>query len=101
MTVWTKNTNDQISKLILLADELMKTKLFEDGTVPRQRVNEELFFEFKLGGLALILELKDSSHPWYKEFEMNVKDPSPRSVERGKGILKSIKEHFKNYTVLQ
>ena len=91
MTIDNKPTKDRINYLIDLANRTLATKTVDDGTIPRNRVNAELFFELRSASLSLIIKTVGVEHPFYKEFEQNVKYASPNDVEKGRGILKSIK----------
>lgn len=91
MTTDSKLTRDRINYLIDLANRTLATKTTDEGTVPRNRVNAELFFELRSSSLSLILKLVGEQHPFYKDFDQHVKIASPYDVERGKGILKSVK----------
>lgn len=91
MTTDNKPAKDRINYLIDLANRTLATKTVDYGTIPRNRVNAELFFELRSASLSLILKMVGVDHPFYKEFEQHVKNASPSDVEKGRGILKSIK----------
>lgn len=90
----TKATKDRINYLIDLANRTLATKTTDDGTIPRNRVNAELFFELRSSSLSLILKMVGIEHPFYREFDQHVKIASPYDVEKGRGILKSIKSEL-------
>ena len=91
MTTDTKSAKDRINYLIDLANRTLATKTIDEGTIPRNRVNAELFYELRSSSLSLILKLVGEQHPFYKDFDQHVKIASPYDVEKGRGILKSIK----------
>ena len=91
MTTDNKSAKDRINYLIDLANRTLATKTTDEGTIPRNRVNAELFFELRSSSLSLILKMVGADHPFYKDFDQHVKIASPYDVERAKGILKSVK----------
>jgi len=91
MTTEDKPTKDRINYLIDLANRTLDSKTVDTGTIPRNRVNAELFYELRSSSLSLILKLVGAEHPFYKDFDQHVKIASPYDVERGKGILKAVK----------
>ncbi len=94
MTTDNKSTKDRINYLIDLSNRTLATKTVDFGTIPRNRVNAELFYELRSSGLSLILKNFGEQHPFYKEFDQQVKSASPYDVEKGRGILKSIKSEL-------
>jgi hypothetical protein len=87
----TKTYKDRVNYLLDLAGRILQTKETETGTIPRQRVNRELFAEFRSSALSIILETAGELHPFYKEFDRNVVSAVPGDVEKGRGVLKSLK----------
>jgi hypothetical protein len=87
----TKSNKDRVNYLLDLANRAEHTKETDPGTVPRHRVNAELFAELRSGSLAFILKNFGEKHPFYTEFETQVKTASPNDVTRARGILKALK----------
>ena len=94
MSADNKTLKDRINYLIDLSNRALATKETDAGTIPRHRVNSELFYEFRSSGLSFILKLVGEKHPFYKEFDQNVLRATPYDVERGRGILKSVKSEI-------
>lgn len=86
-----KPIKDRINSLIDLTNRTLDSKVTESGTIPRHRVSKELFAELRAAGLSFILKLVGNQHPFYKEFDEQVKSPALSDTEKAKGIFKSIK----------
>jgi hypothetical protein len=91
MSADTKIYKDRVGYLLDLAGRTLQTKETDTGTIPRQRVNRELFAEFRSSALSLLLATAGENHPLYKEFDRQVMTSAPADVEKGRGILKSLK----------
>lgn len=90
------DSKTRLNALIDLAHKTIASKQTDNGTVPRHRVSTELFAELRSGGLALILKNFGEKHPFYSEFNENVRSACPRDAERALGILKAIKTEIGN-----
>lgn len=92
-------SSDPKSRLIVLVDLANRTlasKQTDSGTVPHHRVSAELFAELRSGGLALILKSFGEKHPFYAEFDNNVRSAIPKDTERALGILKAVKAELES-----
>lgn len=54
-------------------------------------VKPEFHKEFQSSALSFIVDIYGENHPFYKQFDENVKNAIPSAIENGIGILKSIK----------
>lgn len=81
----------RVNNLLDLANRTLASKQIDTGTIPRQRVSAELFAELRSAGLALILKSFGEKHPFYTEFNDNVRFAIPKDTERAVGILKALK----------
>ena len=86
-----KDFNVRVNQIIELADRTFATKQIGTGVYATSRVNSELFSEFRSSSLSFILNVYDENHPYYKDFNHLVVRAAPSDIERGRGILKSIK----------
>ena len=83
----------KITYLLELADRTIATQYklgYEIG------VDSSLYREFRVSCLSFILNLYGANHPYYSEFNKYVDKESFYQVERGIGILKSIKNEIDN-----
>lgn len=90
-------SSDSKSRLIALIDLVGRTlasQQTDTGTIPRHRVSPELFAELRSGGLAFILKNFGEKHPFYSEFNENVRFAIPKDVQRAQGILKAMKSEI-------
>jgi len=92
-----KTIKERINYLLDLSNRTTESKATDSGTIPRHRVNPELFAELRSGALAIILKNFGAEHPFYKDFESGVRTPAPVDVERARGILKAVKAEFDLY----
>lgn len=81
----------RLNALLDLATRTLASKQTDSGTIPRHRVSAELFAELRSGGLAFILKNFSEKHPFYSEFNDNVRFANPKDTERASGILKALK----------
>ena len=82
---------ERLNYLLDLANRTLAAAETDAGTIPRHRVNAELFAELRSGGLAFILKNFGEKHPFYIEFEALVRAASPKDTTRAQGIFKAIK----------
>lgn len=82
---------DQVNKLIEVCNRALSNITVESGTIPRHRVNAELFAQLRSGALSCIYQHYGEKHPFYLEFDNFVKTPDKRDTERAKGILAAVK----------
>jgi hypothetical protein len=92
----TKALKDRINYLLDLANRASASKETDSGTVPRNRVNAELFAELRSGGLAFILKNFGEQHPFYKDYDGQVRTSAPLDVERARGILRAVKAEIES-----
>jgi hypothetical protein len=81
----------RVNSLIELGNKTMSTVESVTDFMTTSWVNSELFYEFRTSSLSYILNVYGASHPYYKNFDESVKNADPLSTEKGRGILKSIK----------
>lgn len=87
----TKSNKDHLKYLIDLANRTINSKYSETGTVPRQRVNQELFAELRSGGLTFILKLVGEKHPLFLDYNYQVKASFLSDAQKALGILNGVK----------
>lgn len=93
-----KSNKDQLKYLIDLANRTINSKYSETGTVPRQRVNQELFAELRSGGLTLILKIVNEKHPLFIDYDTQVKASFLSDAQKALGILNGVKLELENAT---
>lgn len=81
----------RVIELIEMADSVLET-CYEDGY--SNKVSSEKFYGFKTASLSFIKNLYGTEHPFYSEFEKNVRSNHPFDTENGKGILNSIRQEI-------
>jgi hypothetical protein len=91
-----KQFNERVIHLIILSGQILTTKESRSKSLSISRVNEELFFQFRTSSLSFISNLYGEEHPFYKDFINNVVSLDPSDTEKGRGILKSIKDEIDN-----
>lgn len=91
-----KSNKDQLKYLIDLANRTINSKYSETGTVPRQRVNQELFAELRSGGLTLILKVVSDKHPLFVDYDTQVKGSFLSDAQKALGILNGLKIELEN-----
>ncbi len=91
---------ERIEELIDLANRTIATKQTSAGIVGTSWVNSELFFEFRTSSLSFILNLYGEGHIFYKDFHKIVNRADPYDAERGRGILKSIKNEIEKGSLI-
>ncbi|MGM9478846.1 hypothetical protein ACS5PU_20650 [Pedobacter sp. GSP4] len=79
---------ERVKELIVLADRTLATKyrLYDS-----EYVSSEAFSEFRAASLSFLQSVFGIDHPFYKEFNHDVRDINPYMTEQGRGILKAIK----------
>jgi uncharacterized protein (DUF2164 family) len=85
-----KKLLERIDHVIELSN-LTLTSKFTHGTYRTEYVKSEIFKEFETSALSFILNLYGISHPFYINFSSTCNTPIPSNVERGRGVLRSIK----------
>lgn len=86
----------RLNALLDLATRTLASKQTDSGTIPRHRVSAELFAELRSGGLAFILKNFGEKHPFYAEFDNNVRSAIPKDSERAIGVLKALKAELES-----
>jgi hypothetical protein len=86
----------RLNALVDLANRTLASRQTDSGTVPRHRVSAELFAELRSGGLSFIHKSFGEKHPFYSEFDNNVRFASPKDTERALGILKALKAELES-----
>ena len=84
-----ENLNIRVDELIDLAGNVLTTKKTNDyGSF----VSSEQFNEFRSATLSFFKNTFGIDHPFYVEFNSRVKDSTPYDIEKGRGILKAVKQ---------
>lgn len=86
-----KLLKDRVNYLLDLANRALGSRTTDAGTVPRNRIDGELFAELRSGSLALILGQFGDKHPFYSDFDSQVRSAAPPDAERARGILRAVK----------
>jgi hypothetical protein len=86
----------RLNALLDLATRTLASKQTDSGTIPRHRVSAELFAELRSGGLSFILKNFGEKHPFYAEFDSNVRSAIPKDTERAIGVLKALKAELES-----
>jgi hypothetical protein len=82
---------NRVNELICMADSVLVSR-YADGL--HYKVSSEEFYGFKTASLSFIQNIYGNKHPFFIEFEKNVKSNYSTDTENGKGILKSIKQEI-------
>jgi hypothetical protein len=90
------DSKSRLNALLDLASRTLATKQTDSGTIPRHRVSAELFAELRSGSLSFILKNFGEKHPFYSEFDSNVRFAVPKDTERALGILKALKSELES-----
>lgn len=85
-----KHFQDRVNHLFELSDKTLASN-YTGGRYNISYVREELFREFETSSLSFIINLYGEKHPYYASFRNNCKDPYPSHVQKGRGVLASIK----------
>ncbi|WP_400071791.1 hypothetical protein [Zobellia russellii] len=85
-----EHISDRVYQLIQLADKVILTKRYGEYDV--ETVDLELFKEFRASTLSFFKNVFGEQHPFYKEFDKNVRDTYIYHTEEGRGILKAAKQ---------
>ena len=86
-----KKLLERVEYLIELANRTIATRHHSGQRFTSEWVNSELFKEFQSLSKSFIINLYGENNPYFKNFEETVNAAHPGNVERGRGILKSIK----------
>lgn len=85
----------RINELISLSEEVLSTQKTTPGySKYGASVNASLFNQFRASSLSFLKNLFGENHPYYQEFNTNVKDNAPSHTNIGKGILKAVKQEI-------
>ena len=85
----------RIDELIMLSEEVLSTQKPVPGYSKHgASVNNLSFNQLRSSSLSFLQGLFGENHPYYKEFNSNVKDSAPSHVTIGKGILKGVKQEI-------
>lgn len=83
---------ERVNYLLDLGDNTLKSQwTTSDSLFIHYHVNPELHKEFESASLSFIVNLYGEKHPFFTQFQENVKSPNPSCIKNGIGILKSIK----------
>jgi hypothetical protein len=82
---------ERITYLIELANRTLATTYINDTRYPTKYVKSEIFKEFESSSQSFILNLFGEKHPYFISFKETCNASHPGNVERGRGILNSIK----------
>lgn len=79
----------RIDELIALASKALTTK--KESYFGGDIVTSEDFSEFRTASLSFLQIVFGVTHPYYKDFDHEVRDINAHMVEYGSGILKAVK----------
>ena len=83
---------ERVNYLLDLGGNTLKSQwTTSDSLFIHYHVNPELHKEFESASLSFIVNLYGEKHPFFTQFQENVKSPNPSCIKNGIGILKSIK----------
>lgn len=85
------NIKKRINELIELSEKVSATTR---SRYDSEYVDTEIFQEFRSASLSFIKLVFSDNHPFYTEFNKNVKDISPYYTQEGRGILKAVKQEI-------
>lgn len=81
---------ERVNYLIDLANRTLATKHIQ-GRYGTEYVKSEIFKEFETSTQSFLINLYGEKHPYFNNFKDTCNAPHPGNVERGRGILTSIK----------
>jgi hypothetical protein len=85
-----EDIKSRINDLISMSGQVLATK--RDSQYTGSYVSAESFNEYRSASLSFLRNTFGIDHPFYEEFDRQVKRPVPSNVEEGRGILKAAKQ---------
>jgi hypothetical protein len=81
----------RVNELITLAGNVLATRHKSNEA---DLLNSEAFAEFRTSSLSFLERVFGKEHPFYRDFDRQVKDISRYMTEQGRGILKGAKQEI-------
>lgn len=78
-------------QLLALGDAAMKTAYDKGGL---ERVEKAAYSEFRSACLSFFRNVFGEQHPYYREFDRDVSDFRPMTIEQGRGVVRAARDEI-------